>query len=87
MILENFQNLHEDGCLECRYDVKAFENSCLSRLKRSKVNCFWKLKGFAKAHPFSFQKQFTFDRFTLTKRCQDRIRIRGYQIVYRYLWS
>ena len=64
------------GGLECRCDIKVFENSCLSRVNRSKVNCFWKLKGFAKAHPFSFQKQFTFDRFTLTKRGQKRFEVK-----------
>ena len=37
------------------------------RVKRSKVNCFWKLKGWALANPFSFQKQFTFDRFSRLK--------------------
>ena len=41
MILENFQNLHEDGCLECRYDVKAFENSCLSEAKTSENELFY----------------------------------------------
>ena len=36
-LLMNFRQLNESAYLKCRCDVKGFENSCLSRLKRLKL--------------------------------------------------
>ena len=51
------------------------------RVKRSKVNCFWKLKGFAKAHPFSFVKRL----FFTVLRLQKGVKI-TFQIMFYIFW-